>query len=162
MEKNCYCSSGKPYALCCEPILQGTQPAGTAQELMRSRYSAYAIVASEYILQTTHSSVRKNHSLKNIEEWAKSSKWQKLEIVSRTLGGLQDERGEVEFKAYYINPAGALIVHHELSEFLKEDGRWYYVRGTINPMAKTAVGKTNRNDPCPCGSGAKFKKCCGS
>ncbi len=160
MEK-CHCGSGKSFSLCCEPIIKGETPALTAQELMRSRYSAYVTVATDYILATTHPSTRKNHSAKGIEEWAKSSNWQKLEILSRTLGGQNDERGEVEFKAYYIDPKWELIVHHENSDFVKEDGKWYYLKGVINPVAKTSLGKTNRNDPCPCGSGLKFKKCCG-
>jgi SEC-C motif-containing protein len=161
MSDNCYCGSGKSFVLCCESIIKGDRTAATAEELMRSRYSAYATTATDYILKTTHSSVRKNHSASDIEAWAKSSKWVKLDILSRTLGGTKDERGEVEFKAYYFDTKEKLIVHHENSDFVKEAGQWYFVKGTINPISKTMTGKTNRNDPCPCGSGLKFKKCCG-
>jgi SEC-C motif domain protein len=161
VEKVCYCGSGKSFASCCEAILNGTTIANTAQELMRSRYSAYVTVQTDYLLKTTHASVRKNYVAKNIEDWAKTSDWQKLEIISRTKGGENDERGEVEFKAYYIDPKKNLITHHENSDFVKEDGQWYYLKGIINPVSKSIVSKTNRNDPCPCGSGLKFKKCCG-
>ena len=161
MEKFCYCDSGRAFAVCCEPLLLGRQTAETAQELMRSRYSAYATVATGYLLKTTHPSVRKNYSAQNIEDWARSSAWQKLEILSRTRGGKEDARGEVEFKAFYKDPKGTIIVHHELSEFVREGDQWYYLKGIINPTSKNTVAKTQRNDPCPCGSGLKFKKCCG-
>ena len=134
MEKICYCNSGKPFSACCEPIILGTSAATTAQALMRSRYSAYVTVQTEYLLKTTHASVRKNYVAKNIEDWARSSDWQKLEIISRTRGGETDDRGEVEFKAYYLDPKKNLITHHENSKFVKEDGQWYYLKGTINSV----------------------------
>lgn len=161
MEKICYCGSSTSFELCCQPVIMGERKAATAQELMRSRYSAYATVATDYIVKTTHASEQKNYTASSIENWAKSSRWQKLEILSRTLGGQQDERGEVEFKAYYLDTKGALNVHHENSSFVKENGQWYFLKGVLNPKPQTLMGKTNRNDPCPCGSGLKFKKCCG-
>ncbi len=161
MQKTCYCDSGNTFTNCCAPIINGLRPADTAQELMRSRYSAYATVATDYLLKSTHASVRKNYVAGNIEAWARLNNWQKLEIISRTLGGIHDERGEVEFKAYYSDPNGNLIVHHENSSFIKESGEWFYLKGMINPKPVSLGSKTNRNDPCPCGSGLKFKKCCG-
>jgi SEC-C motif-containing protein len=142
-------------------MLAGKIHASNAQTLMRSRYSAYCTIQIDYLLQTTHPSVRKNYVANSMEEWARSSDWQKLEILSRTRGGENDDRGEVEFKAYYLDSKKNLIIHHENSEFVKENERWYYLKGALNPAAKLTSGKTNRNDPCPCGSGLKYKKCCG-
>ncbi len=128
---NCYCSSGNEFADCCQPFIEGAAKPQTAEELMRSRYTAYATVAVEYILRTTHPSTRKFHDAESIEQWAKSSRWQKLEIVSTTNGNSSDKQGTVEFKAYYLDANNQLQMHHELSNFRKELGKWFFVDGNV-------------------------------
>jgi SEC-C motif domain protein len=157
MNNPCFCGSGNTFEQCCKPIIDGTQSAPTAQALMRSRYSAYVIVASQYLIESTHISQRANYSKSEIEAWAKESHWQKLEIIDGKKGLSDDSVGEVEFKAYYQDSENILQIHYEKSVFKKENGEWFYVSGTIIP-SKTII---NRNDICACGSGKKFKKCCG-
>ena len=156
----CPCCSGKNYSVCCEPILQqGNAP--TALALMRSRYSAYCLHQIDYLIETTHPSKRRDHNFASTAQWAKENKWQKLEIVSVEHGKIKDQRGIVEFKAYFQDTKGKTHIHHERSTFWKEDGKWFYVSGIINPKPTAIVKKVSRNDPCPCGSGKKYKKCCG-
>ena len=157
IQNQCFCGSNNTFEQCCKPIIDGVQPAPTAQSLMRSRYSAYVIVASQYLIDSTHISQRANYSKTDIEAWAKESHWQKLEIVDCKKGLSGDSVGEVEFKAYYQDSKNILHIHHEKSIFKQENGDWFYVNGTIIPL-KTII---NRNDVCACGSGKKFKKCCG-
>ena len=157
MKNRCFCGSDYNFDQCCKSIIDGTQPASTAQNLMRSRYSAYVIVASQYLIDSTHISHRANYSKSDIEAWAKKSHWQKLEIIDCKKGLSDDSVGEVEFKAYYKDSKNTLQIHHEKSVFKKESGDWFYVSGTII-SSKTII---NRNDTCACGSGKKFKKCCG-
>ncbi len=128
---NCYCCSGCEFEVCCQPFIGGTAKPATALILMRSRYTAYAIHEVEYILRTTHPSTRKFHDRKSIEQWAKSSRWQKLEIVSTTDGDSSDKHGTVEFKAYYLDENYQLQIHHENSNFRKELGKWFFVDGKV-------------------------------
>lgn len=98
---------------------------------MRSRYSAYAIVAVEYLIKTTHPTTRKFHDAETIENWAKSCGWQKLEIISKTEGEARDKKGTVEFKAYFSGADKQPQIHHENSNFRKELGKWFFVGGKI-------------------------------
>lgn len=127
----CYCCSNQEFENCCEPFIKGIAKPLTAEELMRSRYSAYAIGQVEYILRSTHSSNRKLYDRQTIENWAKSSVWQKLEVVSTDGGAAKDKKGTVEFKAYFLDAARQSQIHHELSNFAKELGKWFFVDGKI-------------------------------
>jgi SEC-C motif domain protein len=127
----CFCCSGKKFADCCQPFIEGKTKPQTAEELMRSRFSAYATVAVEYILRSTHSSTRKFHNAESIENWARSSVWQKLEIVSISKGDVKDKQGTVEFKAYFLDENRQPQIHHEISNFAKELGKWFFVDGRI-------------------------------
>lgn len=127
----CYCSSGKEFEHCCEPFIKGIAKPATAEELMRSRYSSFVTVEVEYIWRSTHSSTRKFYDRESIEKWAKESVWQKLEIVSTEGGVAQDKKGTVEFRAYFLNQARQPQIHHELSSFAKELGKWFFVEGKI-------------------------------
>ena len=128
---NCHCGSGGEFENCCQPFIGETAKPKTAEELMRSRYSAYATCAVEYILRSTHPSVRKFHDVESIEKWAQSSVWQKLEIVSKTDGAAKDKKGAVEFKAYFLDAEKNPQIHHELSNFAKELGKWFFVDGKV-------------------------------
>ena len=156
---SCPCCSGKKLDNCCGPIIEG-QSAPTALALMRSRYTAYTLTESDYLLNTTHAKNRKDYNLAGIEQWSKENTWTKLEIVSVEHGSVSDTRGVVEFKAYFTDPNGKSQVHHERSNFLKEEDGWYYLDGKIDPKEVDLMKKVHRNDPCPCGSGKKYKKCC--
>lgn len=127
----CYCCSGEKFEDCCQPFLDGKAKPPTAEALMRSRYSAYAAGAVEYILRSTHPSTRRFHDARNVEEWAQSSVWQKLEIVSKSAGEAKDKKGTVEFKAYFLDPNHEPQIHHELSNFAKELGKWFFVDGRL-------------------------------
>jgi SEC-C motif domain protein len=129
--QNCYCSSNQIFADCCEPFLSGIAKPQTAEQLMRSRYSAYATVNIEYLLKTTHPSTRKFHDFESIKIWAESNTWQKLEIISTESGTAKDKQGVVEFKAYYLDSNSNLQIHHEISNFQKELGKWFFVDGQM-------------------------------
>ena len=128
---NCYCCSGKTFEACCKRLIAGEAKAATAEELMRSRYSAYAAVRVAYLMKTTHPSVRAAHNAKEIERWAKSCSWNGLEIVSTEMGGAADIIGTVEFKAMYQDLSGRRLVHHESSKFVKDGGQWFFVTGVV-------------------------------
>lgn len=159
MQNRCFCGENKSFLECCEPIIKGEKPAETAEQLMRSRYSAYATIEPKYLLQTTHVSLLKNQDETEIRAWAEENIWQKLEIISTQNGQAIDTHGEVEFKAYFVDYKGINQVHYEKSTFLKEAGKWFYSSGVINPNKD--LHAQNRNDFCACGSGRKYKKCCG-
>lgn len=156
---DCPCSSRKKYSDCCELVIESG--ARTALALMRSRYTAYCQGKAEYLLATTHVNTRNQHRLEDLASWSEENDWKKLEVLSTEFGSVSDERGVVEFKAHYVDQSGKAQVHHERSNFLKTDGAWYYVDGGIDPKAVDIMKKISRNDPCSCGSGKKYKKCCG-
>lgn len=157
---SCPCSSGKPLAECCGPILAGT-PAPTAEALMRSRYAAYARGDIDHLRDSLHPSKRKRFDEKAAARWSAECEWTGLEVLDTAGGGETDERGEVEFTARFSHQGEP----QELSEravFTREDGRWYYVQGMQRKIGQEQrAPKVGRNEPCPCGSGKKFKKCCG-
>jgi SEC-C motif domain protein len=120
--KNCYCGSHKPFENCCKLFIEGFEFPKNPEDLMRSRYSAYAIQNANYLIATTHISQRKNYYKEDILEWAKENTWIKLEVLNANTA-------IVEFKAYYLDKALKAQVHHEKSTFKQEEGIWYYVDG---------------------------------
>ncbi len=158
---NCPCGSDKSFTECCEPYLNGMSKAPTAEALMRARYSAYAMANIDFIERTTNSSNRAEFSRENTRKWAEESQWHSLEILN-VIGGKEDEdEGSVEFIATY-SQEDEKIKHHEVSGFRKEAGIWTFVDGhMVNQTFRRDQPKIGRNDPCHCGSGKKFKKCCG-
>lgn len=159
---SCPCGSGLEYAKCCQPIIKGEQPAVTAEQLMRSRYSAYVNKEIDYIFTSLHPEHRADYDEKSSRSWAENAEWHKFEVLETVGGGPEDSEGQVTFFVSYTEQ-GIKKEHHELSSFKKEGGTWYFVTGSNVPPKQVvrAVPKTGRNDPCPCGSGKKFKKCCG-
>jgi SEC-C motif-containing protein len=157
---NCYCGSGVTYAECCEPIIGGKHIAETAEQLMRARYSAYVGAQMDFVFETTHPDNRQDYDHAGTREWAESSEWLGLEIVATRNGGAADEQGEVEFIARF-NEKGAPREHHENAQFKKENGQWFFTDGAMVKQKPITVSKIGRNDPCTCGSGLKYKKCCG-
>ncbi|AZA58729.1 MULTISPECIES: YchJ family protein [Chryseobacterium] len=120
---NCPCCSGKTYEECCKPYHTREKFAPTAEALMRSRFSAFAIPNGEYLMETTLPSKRKYHNTEDLQEWGALNKWTKLEIVARP------SLNKVEFKAFYNDENNEHQVHHELSTFKMVQNRWYYVSG---------------------------------
>jgi SEC-C motif-containing protein len=130
---------------------------------MRSRYTAYVKVETEYLFETVHPDKRNDQDAKTASDWAKSSVWHGLTIIGTDGGEENDEKGTVEFMAHY-SQKGERTRHHEVATFTKmDDGKWYFEDGEgVKPtqfIRETA--KIGRNEPCPCGSGKKYKKCCG-
>lgn len=159
----CPCNSGIEFSDCCAPYLKGRKQPLTALALIRSRYTAHTFANIDYIQSTHHPDHRHEIDLKSTREWAENSEWLGLEILSSTDGTENDESGTVEFIARFNDAKGNLINHHEVSLFAKSDGDWYFVDAEA-PRVKQIrrdTPKVGRNDPCSCGSGKKFKKCCG-
>jgi len=124
----CPCNSNKPFSLCCQPLLAGNKQANTAEELMRSRYTAFNKVDIDYLMKSHHSSTRPLKEKKHIKKWASSVAWLGLQII-RTEAGLEaDTNGIVEFKAMF-KENGKISSIHEISQFVKENGCWFYVSG---------------------------------
>jgi SEC-C motif-containing protein len=161
MEK-CPCGSAIAFADCCKPLIEGERPAETAEALMRSRYTAHATKSFDYIFDTTHPDSRKEDDRNSTAAWSKKLDWQRLEIRGVEQGGADDDAGKVEFVARY-RKNGKAFDHHEIAEFVREDGRWYFKEGQPPPPVQIVREgpKIGRNDPCSCGSGKKYKKCCG-
>jgi len=153
---DCPCCSGKKFDVCCGPFLSGDEKAATAEAMMRSRYTAHAREEYPYVIATTHSSTRPPD---NEYDDYQDIGWCGLEIVATEAGGENDEEGVVEFKAKY-QAAGGTLAHHEVARFVKEEGEWVYLDGDMVAQQPVKVDKIGRNDPCPCGSGKKYKKCC--
>lgn len=160
---SCPCGNEKPYEQCCEMAHKDLAKASTAESLMRARYTAFVKNNIDFIAKT-HIPGTTDFDPQEAKDWAESSIWQGLEIVSTKKGGPQDTAGIVEFKARYSDKAEKSYIHHEIAHFKKLDGFWYYDNGQIvglGPLTRSAP-KIGRNDPCSCGSGKKFKKCCGA
>lgn len=117
---------------------------------MRSRYTAFVMKDADYLVRTWHPSCHAASFRQDIEHGFANTEWLGLTIFAADAGRTPDE-GFVSFVARFRehNKNGAII---ERSRFLQEHGQWYYIDGT-----RPLIG---RNDPCPCGSGKKFKKCC--
>lgn len=160
MEK-CPCGSKLAYSECCEPFVSGNVSAPTAEKLMRARFSAYAKTAVGYILSTTIEEKRKECDEKAIRDWSEKSQWHNLEIIAAKKGSPDDTEGMVEFIAHFTE-GGIRKNLHEKGVFRKVDGNWFYLDGEIQKQQPytRAAEKVLRNDPCPCGSGKKYKKCC--
>ncbi len=124
----CPCFSDLPLSDCCGSIISGT-PAPTALQLMRSRYSAYAMGNIDYLLATQDPETRDVSKRDSMERWSKSTDWTGLTIVATEKGGTEDETGIVEFIARGTTN-GKPFALHERSQFRKRDGAWYYVDGT--------------------------------
>ena len=121
----CPCLSGLTYEACCGRLHAGTATAQTAEQLMRSRFSAFATGDVDYLLQTWAATTRPT-SL----ELDDDRRWYRLDILSTREGGPVDRAGVVEFEAFHRGPAGPGS-QHETSRFVREGGRWLYLDGVV-------------------------------
>lgn len=162
---SCPCGLGPPYASCCRPFHAGWDTPKTAERLMRSRYAAYAVQDIAWLEQTSGGEARATFSARDAAAWAKSAAFTKLEVLEVVAGGEADVDGVVQFAATFVEH-GKTQVLSERSRFERATPGdvttpWRYV-GREKLAPTRAAAKTGRNDPCPCGSGQKYKKCCGA
>ncbi len=125
---NCYCGSQETYKNCCGILHLGECVAQTAEELMRSRYSAFATANVDYILRTYALEKRPNSERAEIKKWAASVMWLGLQVLSTQKGKSGDKEGRVKFKATY-SEADQVYEMLEDSFFRFEKGEWFYVDG---------------------------------
>jgi SEC-C motif-containing protein len=114
----CPCG-GTSYDACCGPLLRGERPAATAEELMRSRYTAYAVGDVDHVWRTWHPRTRPAEVTPD-----PGLVWRGLTVLRTEAGGPDDDTGVVEFRAEHDSPRGSL---HEVSRFERRGGRWFYV-----------------------------------
>ncbi len=154
----CPCASTLSYDSCCGKFHSGKQLPLTALELMKSRYSAFTLANASYLNATSTS----KQNEQELASWAKGNDWKSLEIISKVSGEANDLTGIVTFKVLYFNPGQKLVAHIEKSSFVKIGLEWMYDKGEVDVnFVPTASQTLGRNDLCNCGSGKKFKKCCG-
>ena len=146
----CPCQSLLSYEDCCGRFHSGNMFPETAEQLMRSRYSAFVLKNIPYIVQTTVPSQQTLLDEKALQDWADETQWLGLEIVKAET--LTKTQSAVEFKAHFQGNEQPQV-HHEHSLFVKIDGRWYFVDPTV-PLP-------SNKQPCVFGSGKKFKHSCG-
>jgi SEC-C motif-containing protein len=120
---DCPCGSGLDHEECCGPVVRNERGADTAEELMRSRYTAYVLGDVDHLFRSWHPATRPDDldSLPRLD-------WRGLEILDVVEGGPADDHGIVEFRATHA--AGSL---HERSRFLRRAGRWVYLDGAVTP-----------------------------
>ena len=172
----CPCGSTLSYTDCCAPLHVGQKIADTAAQLMRARYAAFVLQHVEYIVATTAPFQQALLDKKSIADWSQQTDWAGLAVIKHTPK-IGKRHAQVEFKAYFYLPNASAVhsvgldlaaldnkgldskgVHHELSTFVNipthGTSRWYFLDPTV-------VMPVTQKQPCPCGSGEKYKLCCG-
>jgi SEC-C motif-containing protein len=152
------------FAECCGPYLARAKNPPTAEALMRSRYSAFVKADIDYLYETLAPDQRTDFNREATSEWATKSLWRGLDIVETEQGLEGDANGKVTFVAHFSRD-GKPLTHKEKSLFRRDpkDGAWRFAE-ELSLKSETVVRgpQPGRNDPCPCGSGKKYKKCCGA
>lgn len=147
----CPCQSGAVYDECCAPLHQQGVQAATAEQLMRSRYAAYALQQIDYLSQTTLPAQQNLLDMDGITAWSQRVQWLGLDVLHH-IAPIKPHHAQVEFVAHFAEN-GVVQQHRELSAFVQCNGVWYFIDPTVPlPTMKAA---------CLCGSGRKFKACCG-
>ncbi|MCV6588983.1 MAG: YchJ family metal-binding protein [Marinobacterium sp.] len=137
LNRKCPCGSSKPFSFCCEPAVEGYKPASTAEALMRSRYTAFALGQVDYLINTTAERYRNPDDAVILSEQIQATTWTGLEIIMTEQGKAEDETGIVEFIASF-EAAGEAAQLHEKSNFRRENGHWVYVDGEVEIRPQTA------------------------
>jgi SEC-C motif-containing protein len=137
MASLCACNSQKLFDDCCGRFLSGSQQARTPEQLMRSRYSAYALGDhGEYLLRTWFPATARGLNAEQLSQ--RSSEWLGLEVIAKEQKG---DQGSVEFRAHYRDEHGKAEVMHEKSVFQRIGGRWLYVGGEVTTSPASIPGK---------------------
>lgn len=158
----CPCGTESGFDRCCGPLLGGERTAETAEELLRSRYTAFTLHDIDYVERTTHPEGLEDFDRSVARKWATDSEWLGLEVLEVSGGAAEDDEGEIEFVAEFVQD-GRNVSHREVAAFARHEGCWRFLDGH-HPGMGTFVReapKVGRNEPCPCGSGGKHKRCCG-
>jgi SEC-C motif domain protein len=148
----CPCQSGQPYQICCSPLHQGVVLVQSPEQLMRSRYSAYALGHIDYIVHTTVLVQQPLLDQRGIRAWSQNSQWLGLTVYEQKIARHSVHHAWVRFTAKWQDQQG-LHQHDELSAFVQVGQQWFF----IDPNHPYRVGQ---NDCCLCGRQVKFKKCC--
>ncbi|MGZ5367100.1 YchJ family protein [Aeromicrobium sp.] len=122
-EDRCPCLSGNTFGTCCGPLLSGERHAATAEQLMRSRFTAFAVGDAAYLLRTWHPNTRPASF-----DLDPARHWYRLDIVWAERGGVLDSDGQVSFRAYFRHPDGP-GEQAEVGRFVREDKKWFYLNG---------------------------------
>jgi len=130
MSRPCPCTSKKPYDRCCGPFHAGTALPETAEQLMRSRFSAYALGKVDYLISTRVDAKRADEDREELVQYCKSVSCVGLKILSKEKGGKADDTGIVTFHAS-LQANGRRSLHIETSSFAREQGKWVYVDGMV-------------------------------
>lgn len=158
----CYCGSNIDFKLCCHPFHIGKVFPKIPEQLMRSRYSAYAVNNAQYIYNTYASAKQKENPIDEINQWAQQTQWLKLNVNHASPSSVNNFNPQVlstvSFDAYYLHQQ-QLYKMSECSRFVLEQEQWKYLDGDVADHIELPYPK--RNDTCFCSSGKKFKKCCG-
>lgn len=155
---HCPCGSAKNVDDCCAPLIAGAL-APTAEALMRSRYTAFVLRQLDHVERTHAPEIREDFNRAEAERVAEECEWKGLEVRRvHEVGDL----AEIDFAIRFRRDQKPMI-QAERAHFRREDGQWLYVKSDFNPeVTQRHVTKVGRNEPCPCGSGKKAKKCCGT
>ncbi len=124
----CPCGSGAPLAQCCAPLLDGFARATTAEQLMRSRFTAYALAQVDYLMETH--AARTRPPREDVAGSADDATFTELQILETTEGRPDDTRGTVTFMAHFT-AGGKTSAMLERSRFEKVRGQWFYVDGDL-------------------------------
>jgi SEC-C motif-containing protein len=154
----CPCGSGRLFEQCCEPIHLGRQQPATAEQLMRARFTAHVAHNFKFLHDTYRATAGKPYVA---EEGEPAVVWTRLEVHSHEVVADHPDKAFVDFSAYGTEE-GVEKVLQEKAEFHRVNGTWLYTReARLGPAPfKSTAPKVGRNDPCPCGSGKKYKHCC--
>ncbi|MDF9828407.1 SEC-C motif-containing protein [Ereboglobus sp. PH5-5] len=162
-ESPCPCGSGQTFGACCQPVLQRKRPAATAEALMRSRFTAHVVRDYKHLHLSYAGTAKKPYDEVRAKENTYDLEWTRLVIHSHeaVVNGNPDS-STVEFTAYFLDEEKNEHPLQEKSAFTRTGGEWIYTRPIrTGPAPKvSATPKVGRNDPCPCGSGKKYKHCC--
>jgi len=129
MTDYCPCGNNKSYEECCKPFINGDKYPETAEQLMRSRYTAFTLGKINYIMSSHQKKTRPYKERNHMQKWMNSVEWLGLVIIKKEAGQIDDNSGIVEFRAIYIEDGQTQVIH-EKSLFEREKGNWVYVSGT--------------------------------
>jgi SEC-C motif-containing protein len=126
----CHCGLTRTYNDCCGRFINGTATPQTAEELMRSRYSAYIVEDAGYLIDSTAPAKRRDTDHEDIIQTFEECQWLKLEVRKIEKGQHGNKHGQIEFMAYFEGD-GQLQEHHEIADFVCLKNKWYYFDGEL-------------------------------